>query len=68
MAVNLLMPFVRRSHVHACVESGIDVTVIEFGMDRVLLNWLSELGVFIFVMVGTEEQARQAWWRGRGSC
>jgi hypothetical protein len=61
VAVNLLMPFVHRSHVHACVESGIDVAVIAFGMDRVLLNWLSEHGVFVFVMVGTEEQARRAF-------
>ena len=61
VAVNLLMPFVRRSHIHACVESGIDVAVIAFGMDRALLNWLSEHGVFIFVMVGTEEQARRAF-------
>jgi len=61
VAVNLLMPLVRLSHVHACVESGIDVAVIAFGMDRVLLNWLSEHGVFVFAMVGTEEQARRAF-------
>jgi nitronate monooxygenase len=64
VAVNLLMPFVRRSHVHACVESGIDVAVIAFGMDRVLINWLSEHGVFIFAMVGTEDQARRAFYCG----
>ncbi|MDT5187716.1 MAG: nitronate monooxygenase [Mycobacterium sp.] len=60
VAVNLLMPFVRRKHVQACVESGIDVAVIAFGMDRTLLHWLSEHGVFIFVMVGTDEQPRRA--------
>lgn len=60
VAVNLLMPFVRRGHVQACVESGIDVAVIAFGMDRALLQFLSEQGVFVFVMVGTEEQARRA--------
>ena len=38
VAVNLLMPFVRRSHVRVCVESGIDVAVIAFGMDRVMLQ------------------------------
>jgi nitronate monooxygenase len=64
VAVNLLMPFVRRSHVHACVEWGIDVAVIAFGMDRVLLNYLSEHGVFTFVMVGTEDQARRAFFCG----
>lgn len=60
VAVNLLMPFVRRSHAQACVDSGIDVAVIAFGMDRDLQNWLSAHGVFIFVMVGTEAEARRA--------
>jgi nitronate monooxygenase len=60
VAVNLLMPFVRRSHVEACVQSRINVAVIAFGMNRDLLRWLSENGVFIFVMVGTDEQARRA--------
>jgi len=61
VAVNLLMPFVRRSHVEACVQSQINVAVIAFGMDRHLLRWLSEHGVFIFVMVGTVDQARRAF-------
>jgi nitronate monooxygenase len=60
VAVNLLMPFVRRSHVEVCVQSRINVAVIAFGMDRNLLRRLSEQGVFVFVMVGTEEQARRA--------
>ncbi len=60
VAVNLLMPFVRRSHVEVCVQSRINVAVIAFGMDRNMLGWLSEQGVFVFVMVGTEEQARRA--------
>jgi nitronate monooxygenase len=60
VAVNLLMPFVRRRHVEVCVQSRIDVAVIAFGMDRNLLRWLSEQRVFVFVMVGTEEQARRA--------
>jgi nitronate monooxygenase len=61
VAVNLLMPFVRRSHVEACVQARINVAVIAFGMDRNMLRWLSENGVFIFVMVGTEDQARRAF-------
>ena len=60
VAVNLLMPFVRRSHVDVCLQARVDVAVIAFGMDRDLLRRLSEQGVFIFVMVGTEEQARRA--------
>ena len=60
VAVNLLMPFLRRSHVEACVESRINVAVMAFGMNRDLLRRLSEHGVFVFVMVGTDEQARHA--------
>jgi nitronate monooxygenase len=60
VAVNLLMPFVRRNHVDVCIEARIDVAVIAFGMDRILMRRLSEQGVFIFVMVGTEEQAERA--------
>jgi nitronate monooxygenase len=60
VAVNLLMPFVRRSHVEACLEARIDVAVMAFGMDRSLLQSLTEHGVFVFVMVGTDEQARRA--------
>jgi NAD(P)H-dependent flavin oxidoreductase YrpB (nitropropane dioxygenase family) len=60
VAVNLLMPFVRRGHVDVCLQERVDVVVIAFGMDRDLLRRLSEQGVFVFVMVGTEEQARRA--------
>jgi NAD(P)H-dependent flavin oxidoreductase YrpB (nitropropane dioxygenase family) len=61
VAVNLLMPFVRRSHVEVCVESRINVAVIAFGMDWALQRWLAEHGVFVFVMAGTDEQARRAF-------
>jgi len=64
VAVNLLMPFVRRSHVEVCVQSRIHVAVIAFGMDRALLRSLCEHGVFVFVTVGTEAQARRALERG----
>ncbi|WP_101946869.1 nitronate monooxygenase family protein [Mycobacterium sp. 3519A] len=60
VAVNLLMPFVRRKHVEVCIQSRIDVAVIAFGMDRNLVQRLSEQGVFVFVMVGTEEEAQRA--------
>ncbi|WP_102144246.1 NAD(P)H-dependent flavin oxidoreductase [Mycobacterium hubeiense] len=60
VAVNLLMPFLRRSHVEACVESRIDVAVLAFGGDHALVRELTEAGVFVFVMVGTEGQARAA--------
>lgn len=61
VAVNLLMPFVRRGHVEVCVQTRIDVVVIAFGTDRAMVRWLSEQGAFVFVMVGSEEQARRAF-------
>jgi NAD(P)H-dependent flavin oxidoreductase YrpB (nitropropane dioxygenase family) len=61
VAVNLLMPFVRRGHVEVCVQTRIDVAVIAFGMDRAMVRWLSEQGAFVFVMVGSDEQARRAF-------
>ncbi|MGV0873854.1 NAD(P)H-dependent flavin oxidoreductase [Mycolicibacterium sp. XJ879] len=60
VAVNLLMPFVRRSHVQVCVESGVDVAVMAFRIDRAMISQLRDGGLFVFVMVGTEPQARQA--------
>ena len=60
VAVNLLMPFVRRNHIAVCGESGIDVAVMAFGVDKALVRQLNEARVFVFVMVGSEVQARQA--------
>ncbi|HZQ33565.1 MAG TPA: nitronate monooxygenase [Mycobacterium sp.] len=60
VAVNLLMPFVRRADVRVCVQSRIDVAVIAFGGDSGLVRELRDAGVFVFVMVGTADQARRA--------
>ena len=60
VAVNLLMPFVRRSHVEECVDSRIDVAVMAFGIDAAVIRRLTDCGIFVFVMVGTERQAREA--------
>jgi nitronate monooxygenase len=60
VAVNLLMPFVRRDHVDVCVEERIDVSVMAFGIDRDLIARLASHGVFVLVMVGTDQQAREA--------
>ena len=60
VAVNLLMPFVRRSHVDICVDERIDVAVLAFGIDRAMIARLAEVGVFVLVMVGTERQADTA--------
>jgi nitronate monooxygenase len=60
VAVNLLMPFVRRGHVEECVNSRVDVVVMAFGIDRAMIERLTQCGVFVFVMVGTGRQARRA--------
>ena len=59
VAVNLLMPFLRRGHVSVCVESRIDVAVVAFGGDRDLVRQLKDARIFVFAMVGTEEQVRR---------
>jgi nitronate monooxygenase len=60
VAVNLLMPFARRSHVAVCVDARIEVAVVAFGGDREIVEHLHDAGIFVFVMVGTEAQARDA--------
>lgn len=60
VAVNLLMPFVRRHHVAVCVDARVDAVVVAFGEKRGLVRHLRDAGVFVFVMVGTEAQARAA--------
>jgi NAD(P)H-dependent flavin oxidoreductase YrpB (nitropropane dioxygenase family) len=60
VAVNLLMHFVRRSHVAVCVDERVDVVVVAFGGDREIVEQLRAAGIFVFVMVGTESQARRA--------
>jgi NAD(P)H-dependent flavin oxidoreductase YrpB (nitropropane dioxygenase family) len=60
VAVNLLTPFLRHSQVSVCVRAGVDVAVVAFGGDRQLIDELSDAGVFVFVMVGSEEQAHRA--------
>jgi NAD(P)H-dependent flavin oxidoreductase YrpB (nitropropane dioxygenase family) len=60
VAVNLLSPFTRRRHVDVCVDARVDVVVVAFGGDRRLVEHLRDAGIFVFVMVGTEGQARDS--------
>jgi len=60
VAVNLLIPFARRGHVAVCVDERVDVVVVAFVGDRSVVEHLREAGIFVFVMVGTDAQARQA--------
>lgn len=60
VAVNLLMPFVRRAHVDACVAGKADVAVLFFGGDAALVRALQDAGVLVLVQVGTTAEAAQA--------
>lgn len=60
VAVNLLMPFVRRRHVRACLENRIDVAVLFYGGDREIVASLRRAGVFVMSQVGTPDEARQS--------
>ncbi|WP_068013967.1 NAD(P)H-dependent flavin oxidoreductase [Nocardia mexicana] len=60
VAVNLLMPFVRRGHVRLCIDERVDVAVVAFGGDEALVRELRDAGIFVVVMVGTGDEARQA--------
>ncbi|HET6165298.1 MAG TPA: nitronate monooxygenase [Marmoricola sp.] len=52
-AVNLLMPFVHRRHVEACIAEQVDVAVLFFGGDAALVRSLQDAGVLVLCQVGT---------------
>lgn len=60
VAVNLLMPFATSRHVEVCVKQRIDVAVVAFGGDADLVEQLRAADITVFVLVGTESQARAA--------
>jgi nitronate monooxygenase len=60
VAVNLLMPFVHRRHVAACVQGRADVAVLFFGGDAALVDELHAAGVFVMAQVGTRGEAEDA--------
>jgi NAD(P)H-dependent flavin oxidoreductase YrpB (nitropropane dioxygenase family) len=60
IAVNLLMPFVRRHHVAVCVDARVDAVVLAFGEKRGLVEHFRDAGIFVFVMVGTQAEAHAA--------
>ncbi|HYF25193.1 MAG TPA: nitronate monooxygenase [Baekduia sp.] len=60
IAVNLLMPFVRRAHVDAALDAGIEAAILFFGYDRALVDRLHAAGVVVLHQVGTAEEARRA--------
>jgi nitronate monooxygenase len=59
-AANLLMPFVKSSHVQACVDGGADCVVLFCGFDSGLVERLHAAGVIVLQQVGTTAQALRA--------
>ncbi|MCX5042962.1 nitronate monooxygenase [Aldersonia sp. NBC_00410] len=60
VAVNLLMPFAKRRHVEVCVRRKVHAVVLAFGGDAMLVRELQEANIFVFVLVGTEQDCRRA--------
>lgn len=60
LAVNLLMPFVRRAHVEVCIDARVAAVVLFFGYRRAWVQRLRAAGVFVFHQVGTPAEARRA--------
>lgn len=60
IAVNLLLPFLRRAHVDAVLDAGVDAVVLFFGHDRALVDRLRRAGVLVVHQVGSADEARRA--------
>lgn len=59
-AANLLMPFVRRAHVDACLEFRPAVVTLFYGFDAALVRRLREAGIKVWHQVGDAAQAVRA--------
>lgn len=60
LAVNLLVPFLRRAHVRACVEGRVDVVVLFFGHAPRVVSALRDAGITVLHQVGEADEARRA--------
>lgn len=60
VAANLLVPFIRRAHVRACVEADVELVVLHGGTAPRWLGHLRKAGAAVFVTVGTAREARWA--------
>ncbi|MGO9835736.1 MAG: NAD(P)H-dependent flavin oxidoreductase [Polyangiaceae bacterium] len=60
VAVNLLLPFRRPSHIEVCVAEKVDAVVLFFGFDPGAVARLRAAGILVLHQVGTVEEARRA--------
>jgi len=60
VAANLLVPFIRRAHIDACIAADVALVVLHGGVGRRWLRALRTAGRPVFVTVGTPQEARTA--------
>ncbi|WP_320670085.1 NAD(P)H-dependent flavin oxidoreductase [Patulibacter defluvii] len=60
VAANLLVPFLRRAHVRACVEGGAALVVLHGGFAPRVVAALRAAGIVVLQQVGTAVEARRA--------
>jgi NAD(P)H-dependent flavin oxidoreductase YrpB (nitropropane dioxygenase family) len=60
VAANLLVPFVRRAHIDACIANGVALVVLHDGFPRRWIAALRAASIRVFCTVGTAAQARTA--------
>lgn len=60
LAVNLLVPFLRRAHVRVCAEGGVDAVVFFFGFAAQAVASLRNAGIMVLHQVGEVTEARKA--------
>ncbi len=58
-AVNLLMPFVHRAHVQACLRHKVPVVTLFYGFDAAVVRALKDAGTCVIYQVGTELEAER---------
>lgn len=59
-AANLLLPFVRKAHVDACLEFRPAVVTLFYGFDAALVRRLRQAGIRVWHQVGDPAQATRA--------
>jgi nitronate monooxygenase len=60
VAANLLVPFIKRAHLQACLEAKVALVVLHGGLSLMWMGRLRERGVAVFVTVGTRREALRA--------
>jgi NAD(P)H-dependent flavin oxidoreductase YrpB (nitropropane dioxygenase family) len=60
LGAGLLVPFLQRAHVQACVSANVDAVVLFYGFAPWAVRELHDAGIFVLHQVGTAEQTRRA--------